>query len=104
MLSTTSNNGSKLNLSAFRFTYVAIVLNSIALHVCEHVCVCVCVCVCVYVCWRAGFQQSLVVDYNLLASKQPPIAVLLPDAPIEMFRIFDEVKSTIARVRSLQGM
>ncbi len=45
----------------------------------------------VHVCMYVGFQQSLVVDYNLLAKKQPPIAVLLPDAPIEMFRIFDEV-------------
>ena len=53
----------------------------------------VCVCVC------AGFKQSLVVDYNLLASKQPPIAVLLPDAPIEMFRIFDEVSEPMNSFR-----
>eukprot|EP00731_Ephydatia_muelleri_P001573 Em0001g1573a len=36
-------------------------------------------------------KQSLVVDYGMLAREQNVIAFFLPDAPMEMLKVFDEV-------------
>ncbi len=36
-------------------------------------------------------KESLIVDYNVLATEQYVIAFFLPEAPTEMFKIFDEV-------------
>lgn len=39
----------------------------------------------------AANKESLVVDYNVLGKEQAVIAFFLPEAPSEMFKIFDEV-------------
>ena len=39
-------------------------------------------------------KESLVVDYNMLANEQEVIAFFLPEAPTEMFKIFDEVRKS----------
>lgn len=36
-------------------------------------------------------KESLVVDYNVLASQEHVLAYFLPEAPLQMFKIFDEV-------------
>ena len=36
-------------------------------------------------------KSSLVVDYDMLADEQQVIAFFLPEAPKEMFKIFNEV-------------
>ena len=38
-----------------------------------------------------GNKESLVVDYNILASQEQVLAYFLPEAPAEMLKIFDEV-------------
>ena len=38
-----------------------------------------------------GNRESLVVDYNVLASQEHVLAYFLPEAPAEMLKIFDEV-------------
>ena len=38
-------------------------------------------------------KESLVVDYNILASQEQVLAYFLPEAPAEMLKIFDEVRS-----------
>lgn len=40
----------------------------------------------------AANKQSLVVNYNELASQWQVIAYFLPEAPAEMLKIFDEVR------------
>ena len=44
------------------------------------------------VCVAAANKQSLVVDYNNLVQGKPVLAFFLPEAPSEMFKIFDEVR------------
>ena len=39
-----------------------------------------------------GNKESLVVDYNMLASQEHVLAYFLPEAPAEMLKIFDEVR------------
>lgn len=41
-----------------------------------------------------GNKESLVVDYNILASQEQVLAYFLPEAPAEMLKIFDEVRSS----------
>ena len=36
-------------------------------------------------------KESLVVDYNILASQEHVLAYFLPEAPAEMLKVFDEV-------------
>jgi len=36
-------------------------------------------------------KASLIVDYNILASQEGVLAYFLPEAPLEMLKIFDEV-------------
>ena len=36
-------------------------------------------------------KESLVINYNMLASQEHVLAYFLPEAPAEMFKIFDEV-------------
>ena len=36
-------------------------------------------------------KESLIVDYNALANAEQGVAFFLPEAPIEMLQIFDEV-------------
>ena len=38
----------------------------------------------------AANRESLVVDYNILASQEQVLAYFLPEAPTEMLKIFDE--------------
>ena len=38
-----------------------------------------------------GNKESIVVDYNVLANSAQVIAFFLPEAPLEMLQIFDEV-------------
>ena len=37
-------------------------------------------------------KESLVVDYNVLANSEQAIAFFLPEAPMEILQIFDEVR------------
>ena len=41
-----------------------------------------------------GNKESIVVDYNVLANSAQVIAFFLPEAPLEMLQIFDEVFNT----------
>ena len=50
-----------------------------------------CTYTCMHACMHAGSKESLVIDYNMLASERQTIAFFLPEAPSEMFKIFDEV-------------
>jgi hypothetical protein len=43
-------------------------------------------CVCV------ANKESLVIDYNMLASHEQVLAYFLPEAPVGMLQIFDEVR------------
>lgn len=36
-------------------------------------------------------KESLIVDYNALANAEQGVAFFLPEAPIEILQIFDEV-------------
>ena len=38
-------------------------------------------------------KESIVVDYNVLANSAQSLAFFLPEAPIEMLQIFDEVSA-----------
>lgn len=40
----------------------------------------------------SGNRESLIVDYNILASQEHVLAYFLPEAPTEMLAIFDEVR------------
>ena len=40
-------------------------------------------------------KESLVVDYNLLASSHEVLAFFLPEAPTEMLQIFDEAAKDV---------
>ena len=42
-----------------------------------------------------GNKESLSVDYNMLASQEHVLAFFLPEAPAEMFKIFDEVHTVL---------
>ena len=52
---------------------------------------------------HAANKESLVVDYNVLGKEQAVIAFFLPEAPSEMFKIFDEVSSTRSVCRIQRG-
>ncbi len=43
----------------------------------------------------AANKESLVVDYNVLASQEQVLAYFLPEAPAEMLKIFDEVRTVV---------
>ena len=36
-------------------------------------------------------KASLIIDYNILASQEHVLAYFLPEAPLEVLKIFDEV-------------
>jgi len=36
-------------------------------------------------------KASLIIDYNVLATQEGVLAFFLPEAPLEMLKIFDEV-------------
>lgn len=38
-------------------------------------------------------RESLIIDYNMLASVEQVLAYFLPEAPTEMLQNFDEVKT-----------
>jgi len=40
-------------------------------------------------------KQSLVIDYNILANEHQVLAFFLPEAPVEMLRIFDEAAKDV---------
>ena len=42
-------------------------------------------------CFVLANKESLVVDYNILASQEHVLAYFLPEAPSEMLKIFNEV-------------
>ncbi|XP_071485940.1 DNA replication licensing factor mcm2-like [Diadema antillarum] len=42
-----------------------------------------------------GNKESLVVDYNILASQEQVLAYFLPEAPTEMLKIFDEAAKEV---------
>lgn len=46
-------------------------------------------------CFVPDNKESLIVDYNLLASSQEVLAFFLPEAPIEMLQIFDEAAKSV---------
>ena len=46
-----------------------------------------------YVFYITANKESLMVDYNILASQEHELAYFLPEAPTEMLKIFDEVGS-----------
>jgi len=59
-----------------------------------------CTCyVCIYVVYQAWLchvlfaanKASLIIDYNILASQEHVLAYFLPEAPLEVLKIFDEV-------------
>jgi len=37
-------------------------------------------------------KESLVIDYNILATQENVLAYFLPEAPLQMLKIFDEVQ------------
>lgn len=37
-------------------------------------------------------KESLVIDYNILATQENVLAYFLPEAPLQMIKIFDEVR------------
>ena len=43
----------------------------------------------------SGNKESLVVDYNILASQVQVLAYFLPEAPTEMLKIFDEATKEV---------
>ena len=47
-----------------------------------------------------GNKESLVIDYNMLASVEQVLAYFLPEAPTEMLMNFDEVREYIIMVYS----
>jgi len=44
-------------------------------------------------------KASLVVDYNILATQEGVLAYFLPEAPLEMLKIFDEVLHNLIRIQ-----
>ena len=49
----------------------------------------------IFVFYLTGNKESLVIDYNILASQEQVLAYFLPEAPAEMLKIFDEAAKEV---------